>query len=73
MEENAEKTGVFQKIKNHFTTHGFVYVGTSMAVAAAMVAVETYRAKEVKRFLVLKGIDPMEFTNPEMYNELKNQ
>lgn len=72
MEENDAKIGFLNKVKNHFTTHAFGYVMTSVAVASAMVAVELIRARDVKLFLYEKGIDPQEYLNPERYKELKN-
>lgn len=58
-------------VKGHFTKHAFAYVTTSIAVASAMVWVETSRAKQVEQFLTSKGLDYEEFVNPEYYNEIE--
>ena len=56
------------KIKNHVVRHKAAYAMGVVAVAA--IALQQRNLKQYNAFLVEKGIDPMEYYNPEYYAEL---
>lgn len=56
------------KVGKHVQDHKFAYAAVAVAIGA--VALQQRNLKEFYVFLETKGIDPMEFYCPEMYEEL---
>jgi hypothetical protein len=56
------------KAKNNVTSHKAAYVLGAVAIAA--IALQQYNKKMFDEFLTEKGIDLMEYYNPEMLAEL---
>lgn len=57
------------KVKNHWKDHQFAYGMTAVAIGA--IWLQQANRKAFYKFLVEKGIDPMEYYIPEYYEELK--
>jgi hypothetical protein len=56
------------KVKNHLKKNKVAYITSAVAVAA--VALNVRNQKIFQEFLTEKGIDPMEYYNPEYFAEL---
>jgi hypothetical protein len=56
--------------KNHVVNHKFEYAMAAVAIAA--IALQQKNLRDMYAFLEEKGIDKMEFLNPEWYEELSN-
>lgn len=59
----------FINVKNHLKENQAAYVMGGIAVCA--IALQQRNRIMFERFLVEKGLDPLEFYNPEHYEELK--
>ena len=68
MDKNKFKTKAIE-IKNHLLRNKVAYAASAVAIGA--VALQVKRGSAFKEFLVSKGIDPDEFLNPEMLEEMQ--
>lgn len=59
---------VVRKIKTHVKDNKFGYYMTAVAIGA--VALQQANVKSFERFLIEKNIDPLEYYNPEMLEEM---
>lgn len=59
---------VASKVGNHLNRHKFTYAAGAVAIAA--IAIQQENLKLFKSFLIEKGIDPVEYFNPESLAEL---
>jgi hypothetical protein len=64
---NKIKSGA-HTVKNHVATHKAAYAASAVAIAA--IAVQQRNLAEFYAFLDEKGIDKLEFINPEAFAEL---
>jgi hypothetical protein len=59
-----------RKVKEHVVRHRGVYAASLLAITA--IALQQSNRKAFERFLIEKGIDPMEYYCPEYFHELNN-
>ena len=56
------------RVKNHVSSHKGTYAVGVVAIAA--IALQQSNRRDFYAFLTTKGIDPMEFYCPEMFEEI---
>lgn len=59
------------RVTNHVKTHKFAYAMTTVSIL--LLVGNTRNLNAFSEFLIEKGIDPLEFSNPEYYAELHPQ
>lgn len=59
-----------QQVKNHVRYYRGRYA--ALGVTIFWMTLNLRSANETNKFLISKGIDPLEFTCPEWYDEIKN-
>jgi hypothetical protein len=67
MDTDTTEESIPTRIKNHLKDHKFAY--TASAVAIAAIALQQSNARAFLKFLDEKGIDRLEYLNPEMLAE----
>lgn len=68
MQNSVKATAL--KMKNHVAANKFAYVAGAVAIAA--IALQQKNLKQFHAFLIEKGIDPIEYYNPEYFAELNS-